>query len=374
MMDGNEATIADYFENLQDPRKVNKRHKLIDIITITISAVICGAEAWEQVEEFGKAKKDWFDTFLELPHGIPSHDTFGRVFRALDPVEFRSRFSDWIKSVSRLTKGEVVAIDGKTLRRSHDKSDGKSAIHMISAWASKNSLVLGQLKTEEKSNEITAIPQLLKTLEISGCIVTIDAMGCQKKIAHAIVEKDADYLLALKGNQGNLHDDVALFFKDCVENGFGDVPYDFTEVVDGGHGRVEVRRCWTTSSIEWLCDKEAWKDLRTIAMVERERHIGDKVSVESAFYISCLPSDAGIIEKAARSHWGVENSLHWVLDVTFREDDCRMRKGNSAENFAVLRHIALNLLKKASAGKGSMKTKRLKAGWDNEYLGKVLAG
>lgn len=280
---------------------------------------------------------------------------------------------EWIQAISRLTKGDVVAVDGKTLRRSHDKSNGKSAIHMVSAWACANGLVMGQVKTREKSNEITAIPQLLKMLEIEGCIVTIDAMGCQKHIAETIIDKNADYVFSLKGNQSNLHDDVRLFFQIQKENNFKDELFDYYESVDADHGKIEIRKYWTTSDISWLQGKENWKNLETICMVERERQFEDKTERETSYYMGSIENNAENFAKAVRSHWAIENSLHWVLDVSFREDESRIRKGNAPENFAVLRHIALNMIKRETSLKKSIKSRRLRAGWDNDYLLKVLA-
>jgi len=368
----NSNSIEKHFKTLPDPRRHNKKHKLIDIMTISICAVICGAEAFEHIEDFGKSKLKWFEPFLELPFGIPSHDTFGRIFAMLDPKEFQRCFVDWIQSIQTIMDGQVIAIDGKTLRRSFDKSSDKKAIHMISAWASSNSVVLGQIKTADKSNEITAIPVLLKMLDISGCTVTIDAMGCQKKIAKTIIDKEGDYLFSLKGNQGSLHDDVKLYFEDCIVNDFKNIPHSFHETVDGDHGRIETRKFWVISDIDWLDAKEAWKGLKTIGMVESERQVGNETSKEKRFFISSLDSDAESFGKAVRQHWGIENSLHWTLDVTFREDECRIRKENAPENFAILRHIALNLLKNETSEKKSIKRKRLKAGWDNSYLKKVI--
>ncbi len=368
-------SISKYFGNVSDPRQDNKRHKLIDIIAIAICGVICNADSYEHIAEFGRSKYEWLKGFLQLAHGIPSVDTFERVFSRINPEEFKNSFIQWIQAINQLTKGQVVAVDGKTLRRSHDKSNGKSAIHMISAWACANGLVLGQRKTDEKSNEITAIPELLKMLEISGCIVTIDAMGCQKDICETIVAKGADYVLSLKGNQGNLLDDVRLFFQSQKQDGFKQVPFDYYQSIDGDHGKIEVRRYWTTSAIDWLQGKENWKNLKTICMVERERQFRDKTESETSFYIGSIGDKATDFAHAVRSHWGIENSLHWVLDVAFREDDSRVRKGAAPENFAVLRHIALNMIKKeTSLKKKSIKTKRLRAGWDNDYLLKVLNG
>ena len=361
-------TISKHFSNLSDPRRYNKRHKLIDIITISICAVICNADSFEHIAEYGRAKREWLKGFLALPHGIPSADTFERVFAMIDPEEFKICFLDWIQAICRLTKGEVVAIDGKTLRRSHDKSQDTPPIHMVSAWACANGLVIGQIKTDEKSNEITAIPELLKQLEIKGCIVTIDAMGCQKKVAHTIVKKGADYVFSLKGNQSNLHDDIKLFFQDQDKKSL-----KHHETVDGEHGKIEIRNYWTTSNIEWLYNREKWKKLTTICMVERERQFDNKIEKETSYYISSLENDAEKVGAAIRNHWQIENSLHWVLDMTFREDESRIRQKKASQNFAVLRHIALNMIKKEVSLKKSIKSKRLRAGWDNDYLLEVLS-
>lgn len=365
-------SIPKHFAHLSDPRRDNKRHKLVDIITIAICAVICNANTFEHICEFGQAKCEWFKKFLALPHGIPSTDTFERVFARIDPQEFKTCFMEWIQAISQLTKGEVVAVDGKTLRRSHDQNNGKSAIHMVSAWACANGLVLGQIKTEEKSNEITAIPQLLRTLDIQGCIVTIDAMGCQKRISGTIVEKGADYVFSLKGNQSNLHDDVKLYFQNQKNNDFKDVSFDYHETIDAEHGKIEIRKYWTVSDIDWLQGKENWTNLETICMVERERQFKNKTENETSYYIGSLSNNAKLFANAVRSHWRVENSLHWVLDVSFREDESRIRKDHAPDNFAVLRHIALNMIKRETSLKKSIKSKRLRAGWDNDYLLKVL--
>ena len=370
------ATIAEHFSELEDPRRYNKRHLLHDIIVIAICGAICGADDWVAVEEFGHAKQSWFEEFLELPHGIPSHDTFGDVFGVLDPEQFRRSFIQWVQAVNEVTGGQIVPIDGKKLRRSHDKTLGKNAIHMVSAWAAENHVVLGQVKVDDKSNEITAIPQLLDLLEISGCIVTIDAMGCQREIARKIVEdKDADYVLALKGNQSGLFEDVKGLFEHAQEVGFENCEHYRTE--EKGHGRLEVRECWTLADPESMASiqsLENWRDLRTVIMVKSERLVGDKRSEESRYYISSLSGGAEQALEAVRGHWGIENKVHWVLDIAFREDDCRIRKGNGAQNFAILRHIALNLLKQEKTAKCGVKTKRLKAGWNENYLLKVLSG
>jgi len=368
-------TIMEHFSALTDPRvRLKTKHKLIDIIVITICGTICGADNWAEIARYGRMKQQWLKEFLELPNGIPSHDTFGRVFSLLSPKEFQRCFLDWIQAVFTVTGGQVVAIDGKMLRHSYDRSNNKAAIHMVSAWASATGLTLGQVKTDEKSNEITAIPELLELLEIKGCIVTIDAMGCQKKIAAQIVDNDADYVLALKGNQGSLNDDVVLFFLDAAENNFKDIDFDYHETVDGGHGRVEIRRYWAVSDIDWLDQKQDWKGLRTIGMVESERHIDEKVSVEKRFFIASINRDAKLLAKAVREHWGIENKVHWVLDVAFQEDDSRIRKDYAPENLAVIRHMALNLLRREKSQKVGIKAKRKMAGWDDSYLQKILGG
>ena len=374
MANGEKRSIPEHFANLSDPRSDNKRHKLIDIITIAICAVICNADSFEHIAEFGRAKYGWLKAFLALPHGIPSADTFERVFSRIDPQEFKRCFMQWVQAISQLTKGEVVAVDGKTLRRSHDKSNGKSAIHMVSAWACASGLVLGQIKTQEKSNEINAIPQLLETLALEGCIVTIDAMGCQRNIVETIVEKKADYVLSLKGNQGTLHENVQLFFQTQRQEDFKEVCFDYHETVEADHGKIEIRKHWTTSDIAWLQAKEHWQNLNTICMVERERQFEDKTESQTSYYIGSIDNNAKAFAAAVRSHWRIENSLHWVLDVSFREDDSRIRKDHSPENFAVLRHIALNMIKKETSLKKSIKSRRLRAGWDNDYLLKVLTG
>lgn len=365
-MNHDDFSISNHFANIDDPRKYNIRHNLIDIITITICAFICGAENWVDVEQYGKSKFDWLKQFLQLPGDIPSHDTFGRVFSLLDPKQFNDAFTRWSQSIKNIIQEKQIAIDGKTLRASHDKTADKGAIHVVSAWAVENGIVLGQVKTDEKSNEITAIPELIKQLELRGAIVSIDAMGCQKSIAKQIVDKKADYVFSLKGNHSALHDQIKVFFKDAPSG------CDGFESTDGDHGRIELRRYVTCSDIHWLQGKEQWSGLKSITMVERERHIDDKKSTETSYYISSLEKDAEKIAHCIRDHWRIENSLHWVLDVSFDEDRCRVRKDHAPENMAILRHIALNLIKQEKSFKGSVKTKRLKAAWENNYLLKIL--
>jgi len=360
-----EVSLLSHFAEVEDPRdNRGKAHLLLDIIVITICAVISGAESWEDIELFGKSKQEWLGTFLAIPKGIPCDDTFARVFARLDPQELQNSFLSWVKAVSEMLSGEVVAIDGKTLRHSYNRSEGKQAIQMISAWASANGLVLGQRKVDSKSNEITAIPELLKILEINGCIVTIDAMGCQKEIAKEIIQKGADYVLAVKGNQSGLFEDVKWLFEQASATNFSDVAHDFSESINKGHGRVEIRRCWTLSNLDYLIQHHLWAGLQTIAMVQSERKLKGKVSIENRFYISSLPCNAAQIAHAARTHWSIENSLHWVLDVSFHEDASRIRRDNAPENMALLRHFAINLVKRDKSSKSSIAARRKKAAWD----------
>ncbi|RME58222.1 ISAs1 family transposase [Candidatus Parcubacteria bacterium] len=371
------AGIEEHFRELQDPRiDRTKLHKLIDILVIAICAVICGADTWEDIAAFGEAKKAWFEKFLELPNGIPSHDTFNRVFNRLDPQQFERCFMRWINAASDLIAGQVIAMDGKLLRRSHDNGIGKAAIDMVSAWADSNRLVLGQIKVNDKSNEITAIPQLLKALEVSGCIVTIDALGCQTEIAETIVDQGADYVLALKENQGRLYEDVKLLFDDLESSDYRAYSYDHVRTVNKDHGRMEIRECWTISDPEILCHlrgSEKWKHLKTVSRIRSQRQVGDKQSTEDRYHIASICGAQRVLH-AARSHWGIENKLHWVLDIAFDEDRHRLRKGHGPENFAILRHIALNLLKHETSLKRSIKGKRLVAGWNEDYLLKILSG
>jgi len=369
--------IENYFGQIEDPRiERSKRHKLIDIISISILAVICGAEGWVDIENFGKGKTTWLHTFLELPNGIPSHDTFGRVFSLINPEEFQMSFQGWVQTIQEFTKGQVIAIDGKQLRGSKDGFLGKRAIYMVSAWAEANEIVLGQRKVDEKSNEITAIPELLKLINVSGCIVTIDAMGTQTKIAKAIIDAGADYLLSVKENQGHLYQDISWLFEYDQKNNFKDAPYDYVKTVNKGHGRIEVRECWSVSDVEYIQSLKGvskWKGLNSLSMVRATRITDKKTTVKTRYYISSLPSQAKRLLNVARRHWSIENELHWVLDVALKEDHSRIRKEHAPENFAVLRHMALSLLKQEKTAKGGIHAKQLQAAWNKNYLLKVLS-
>lgn len=372
------ASLPEHFSTLEDPRDDSgKRHLLLDILVIAICAVICGADGWAEAELFGQSKREWLATFLELPHGIPSHDTFGRVFALLDPEQFQQCFLRWIESIHTVTQGQVIAIDGKQLRRSHDRFLGKTAISMVSAWATANRLVLGQIKVEEESSELKAIPELLRVLEVEGCIVTIDALGCHQGIAETIVEKGGDYMLALKGNQEKLYEEVQSLFGYATESEFRDVKHDFCQTTDKGHGRIEIRRCWTIAEadfLDYVHEFADWAHLNTIVLVESERRCGTEATHTRRYYITSLGNDAKKALGAVRGHWQIENQLHWVLDIAFREDECRVRKDHAAQNFAVLRHMALNLLKQESTARCGVKAKRLKAALSETYLLKVLTG
>lgn len=369
--------FGSHFGDIEDPRStINRQHQLLDMLVIAICGVLCGADDWEGIAEFGRSKERWFAGFLMLPSGIPSHDTFWRVFRQLDSEQFESCFLSWVSEVAALTAGEVVAIDGKILRRSHDREGGRGAIVLVSAWATANRLSLGQVKVSEKSNEITAIPQLLTALDLADCIVTIDAIGCQKDIAEQILAADADYVLALKENHGRLYEDVDLLFHDLDDSGFSAYAFDSAQLTDKDHGRIEIRQCWTITDpalFQHLRGADEWPELNCIVWIRSQRIIGDDHSIADRYFISSLPGDARRLLRAVRSHWQIENALHWVLDLAFREDESRLRKGHGAENFAILRRIALNLLKQEKSVKLGIKNKRLKAAWDHDYLFKLLS-
>ena len=370
-----------YFGSIDDSRKSRGRmHKLRDIMIIGILSVICGADDFTEMEEFGKSKESFLKNYLKLKHGTPSHDTFGRVFSIINPEEFRNCFIAWVKDLCGDMKGDIVNIDGKALRHSYDTETDKSMIYMVSAWANANNLLLGQIKVDEKSNEITAIPKLLDLIDVVGSLITIDAMGTQKEIAKKIIAKQADYLLALKGNQGNLKEEVEEAFdkfgakQKAIDKGA------FSKNTQVDHGRIEERFCYAIPAKEFLSPNELikWEKLQTIVMIEayvtfkNGKKKGEQM-YQKRFYITNLEQDASRINWAVQSHWGIETKVHWVLDVAFREDDSRVRKGHADENFAITRHIALNKLKNEHSCKRGIKAKRKKAGWDMEYLAKVLA-
>jgi len=348
---------------------------LMEILTIAICAAVAGANSWVDVETFGHSKAGWLKQFLALENGIPSHDTFGDVFRLIDGEAFQRCFMRWVEGVFQVTRGQVIAVDGKTVRRSHDKGRGKGAIHLVNAWASANGLTLGQRKVDDKSNEITAIPDLLEVLSIHGCIVTVDAMGCQKDIAQVIRDGKANYVLRVKDNQAHLLQDVQDWFAYADQVGFAGMSHDYAQTVNKGHGRIDIRRCWTVAdplAFEVIRHYDGWADLHSIIRIERERRIADKVERDVHFYISSLPANAALVLHAVRQHWAVENSLHWVLDVVFREDDARLRMDDAAQNMAVVRHIALNILK-ADPSNHSLAQKRFRAALDDSFLLKLLS-
>lgn len=376
-------SLLDHFKDLPDPR-VQRRcdHELSHVLIIGLCTLLCGGSDFNDMADFGRAKQDWFKTFLPLRHGIPSHDTFNRVFAALKPEAFLDCFLRWTQSLRQTVAHEIVALDGKALRRALNR--GQSPRYIVSAWAQGNGLVLGQLKVADKSNEITAIPQLLRVLELAGCIVTIDAMGCQKTIAKEIIEADADYVLALKGNQGTVHAEVQSYLDDAILQQ-GPVPTQtakaqpepalaHTETVDKEHGRLEIRRYWQSDRLSWFADRAKWEGLRSVGVVESVRQVGAAPpTVERRYYLSSLAVDVEQFARAVRGHWGVENSLHWCLDVQLGEDQSRARTGHAPENLATLRRLALNLLKRDRTKKRGLKGKQLNAGWNHDYLLHLLA-
>lgn len=369
-----ETNLHKHFGTLDDPRiDRTKKHPLINIIIIAVCGVICGAENWVAIERFGEAKKSWFASFLDLTNGIPSHDTFNRVFAAIDGTAFGECFVLWVESISQKLK-DVIAIDGKAMRATKDTINDLSCLYLVNAWCTANQLVIGQVEVDAKSNEITAVPLLLDLLDISGAIITTDAMGCQKEIAHKIRENDADYVLALKGNQGGFHKDISLYLSSLGKNEIK-ADFEYFKTLDGEHGRIETREYWVCDNLSWLDGAELWADLNTIAMVKSTREIQDEKSIEYRFYISSMKIDlAEKITKTIREHWQVENCLHWCLDVSFNEDRWRSKLGDAAANMGVLNKIALNLLKNEKTAKVGIKNKRLMAGWDEQYLLKVLKG
>jgi len=370
MDDSAHTLMLRLFRDLPDPRVAGKVvHKLHDILVITVCAVISGLEHWTQIEDFARANEQWFKRFLDLPNGIPSHDTFGKVFSVIDPDEFEKRIQLWIHAlVGSNSEGKHIAIDGKTLRKSFDTASNKAAIHMLNAYVHENHAVFGQLKVESKTNEITAIPQLLEMLQLKEATVTIDAMGCQRDIAQKIVEKEGHYVFALKGNQSTLQEDIQTFMDDVIAQG-GRGAYDYYETVEKSHGRIETRKCWSSEDVDWLTQREDWAGLSSMAAVESTRTVNGKTSVERRYFISSHSGkQAQKIATLVRNHWRVENELHWTLDVSFNEDQCRVRIENAAENLARIRRISLLLLKNDTTCKLGIKSKRAKAGYDRNYL------
>lgn len=363
--------ILTHFEALTDPRvERTKRHRLSDLVAIALCAAICGADSWADVERFGNEKIEWFGTFLRLEHGIPSHDTFGRVFSLLDTGEFYTCLASWIAGLQLDLKGKTVAIDGKTLRKSFDEASGKGALHVVNAWVSDLRLSLGQLATDQKSNEITAVPRLLEMLAIEGAVVTLDAMHCQKETAEKIRAAGADYVLQVKANQPMLHEQLQQLFLDYGEQDYRGVRRHAT--VENGHGRHERREYYVVTAPTQVARQ--WRDAQTVGMVYRHRKTSTKESHEVSFFISSLPPKVKRLAGHVRSHWGVENSLHWSLDVTFSEDHSRIRKGNGPEIAAGLRRLALSILKQDTTLKETLRGKRLRAGWNNGTLQAILTG
>jgi predicted transposase YbfD/YdcC len=372
-------SLIAHFKDLPDPRvERTKDHDLIDILVIAICTLLCAGEYFNDMEDFGHAKHDWFKTFLRLRNGIPSHDTFNRLFGALDPQAFLDCFVRWTQSLRQAVAQEIVALDGKALRRA--LNGDQSVKYVVSAWAEANGLVLGQLKVADKRNEITALPELLRVLELSGCIVTVDAMGTQKKIAKEIIEADADYVLALKGNHETVHAEVKSFLDQTVVEKHSKplrpsaaaTNLAVLETVEKDHGRIETRRYYQSAQLDGFADRSKWEGLRSVGMVEAIREIGARRTVERRYYLSSLPLGVESFARAVRGHWGVENKLHWVLDVQMREDQSRARAGYAAENLATLRRLALNLLKREKTKKRGIKGKQLNASWDHAYLLRLL--
>lgn len=375
-------SLVAHFAEVADPRMDRrKEHDLVDVLVIAVCTLLCAGETFNDMEDFGKAKCEWFKTFLKLPNGIPSHDTFNRVFAALDPKEFLDCFLRWTQSLRQAVHQEIVALDGKALRRALNQ--GQNVKYVVSAWAESNGLVLGQLKVADKSNEITAVPELLRVLELSGCIVTIDAMGCQKKIAKEIIEADADYVLALKGNQETVHEEVKSFLDATLAErqtprpvGARLSPAAATlaslQTVEKDHGRLEIRCYYQSDYLGWFADRAKWEGLKSVGMVESIREVNNNRSVERRYYLCSLPVGIETFARAVRGHWGVENKVHWVMDVCFREDQSRARAGYAAENLATLRRLALNLLKREKTKKRGIRGKQLNASWDHAYLLRLL--
>lgn len=370
------SPLLSHVAAMDDPRvERTKLHPLLNVLTIAVTAVICGAASWDEIAAFGEARADWFGTFLDLTHGIPSHDTFNRVFAALDPVQFEACFLAWVRAATPVPLPQVIAIDGKTVRRSHDRQHGNAAIHLVSAWAAEQRLVLAQTKVADKTNEITAIPEVLEALEVSGCLVTIDAMGCQRAIAQQVCDQGADYVLALKDNQSTLAADVQDCFAQAQATGFADVQHDTHTAIDKGHGRLEVRRRWVITDpdvLAWIQAAHHWPHLAAIGMVQTERRLATTSTLGTRYYLLSRPLAAQTFGEAVRSHWGIETQVHWVLDVSFGEDQSRIRQGVAAQNAAILRRIALNVLRHHPWKRYSITARRLIAGWNDAYRLQLL--
>jgi predicted transposase YbfD/YdcC len=362
-------TLLDTFKDIPDPRQLAKcEHRLVDLLVIAAATLLCGGEGFNDMELFARTRYDWLKTFLALPGGVPRHDTFNRLFQALDPQAFLDAFARWVASVRLPRAGEVVALDGKALRRA--VRPGQSVRHLVSVWATENRLVLGQRLVDDKSNEITAVPELLRALDLAGCIVTADALHCQKTIAKEITEADAHFLLALKGNQGTVYQEVQAYLDDARARGAQELA--MLETIDKDHGRVEVRRYGQSERIEWFADRKKWEGLRSVGVVEAERTVGGQTTVERRYYLSSLPLDVAAFARAVRGHWGIENQLHWCLDVVMGEDRSRARRGHAAQNLALVRKWALNRLRQERSRRASLRGQRLVAAWDPDYLRQLL--
>lgn len=365
--------LVEQLSKIEAPRieTKNKRHRLVDILMIAFCSMLCGAEGWEDMELFGQSKESWFRQFLDFPHGIPSHDTFARVFRALNPSVFQEGLVQWLVAIQAVL-GEPINIDGKTLGHSFDRAAKQSALHLVNAWASETKLILGQVAVESKENEMVAIPKLLQLLELRGSFVSLDAMGTQTEIARQIIEQGGDYLLALKPNHPLLFEEVTAFFSQCPHEEM-QLLAQWEQEVEGGHGRVELRKCWVSRSLNWLEQRGQWKGLQTVICLESMRDLGETISMERRLYLTSLPPEPKVLLKAIRKHWGVENHLHWALDTNFYEDASRIRKDHAPENLSMLRKVALSWLYQQTS-KRSVRSKKKKVAWNNRFLEKLLFG
>jgi predicted transposase YbfD/YdcC len=368
------SSFISHFSSIEDPRQSNKQHQLMDILFLSICAVLCGAEGWEDIEDFGHVKIDWLKQYLPFEKGIPRHDTIARVLCRIEPASIQTSFINWVKDIAQQCDADVIAIDGKCARRSFTTKDRKHALHMVSAWSCANGLVLGQRKVDGKSNEITAIPALLDIMDIEGCTLTLDAMGCQQAIVEQITAKGGNYVVSLKGNQGNLNEDVKAWFQKAWREHYSGIVHEQFEHTDSGHGRIEVRKCLQVEiDTGWLNDIDKWRSIKTVIQIDSQRHINGKVTNETRYYISSLPVDAERLNRIIRQHWEVE-SMHWTLDMTFKEDASRIRRGNAAEVMNALRKVALNIVKNDKTRKASMKRKLKMAALDDDFRAQLLLG